>query len=254
MDVVAMEVCRNRLQSIKPDLVINTAAMHHLDACENNPGQAFAVNGIGARNLALLSQELGFALVHISTDYVFDGSQTMPYVETDCPLPLNVYGNTKLAGEFFIRTIATRYYVVRVSGLFGSSPCRGKDGLNFIRLMIKLAMERDEVRVVADELLTPTYTIDIARQMVNLTETRHYGLYHMTAHGSCSWFELAAKVFQIIGTRVKLSVAGPGEFQGKVPRPKYSVLENRELKNLNLDLMPHWEEGVSRYLSEIEAK
>ena len=217
LDIVDFQVTRKRLGNCQPDLVINTAAMHHLDKCENDPDQSFQVNGIGVRHLALLAEELGFALVQISTDYVFNGAQQKPYVETDSPLPLNVYGNTKLAGELFVRSITPRHFVVRVSGLFGAAPCRAKGGLNFIRLMLKLASEREEVRVVADEALTPTYTLDIARQLEKLTATEHYGLYHMTAQGSCSWYEFAAKIFLLTGTKVKLSRAGKDEFPARSP-------------------------------------
>lgn len=248
IDVVDFPGCQALLQIIKPELLINTAAMHQVEACENDPDRAFAVNGAGARNLALLSQELGYTLAHISTDYVFDGRKKQPYVESDATCPLNVYGNTKLAGEYFVRTIAPRSFVVRVSGLFGSSPCRAKGGLNFVQVMLKLAKERPEVRVVDDEVLTPTCTLDIARQLERLTRTEHYGLYHMTAQGSCTWHEFAAKIFQLSGSRVRLSVADTREFPSKVPRPKYSVLANASLQALNLDIMPHWQDGLQRYL------
>jgi dTDP-4-dehydrorhamnose reductase len=251
LDIDLYQSCHDCLTETRPDLVINTAAQHDVERCEKNPSRAFEVNGLGARNLALLSNELGFVLVHVSTDYVFDGAKKEPYVEKDSPLPLNVYGNTKLSGELFVRAIAQRYFVVRVSGLYGLSPCRAKGGLNFVQLMLKLAAERDEVRVVADEVLTPTYTRDIAEQLEELTRTDNYGLYHMTAQGSCSWYEFAEKIFELTPGRAKLSVASPGEFPAKVSRPKYSVLENAALKALGLNRMPHWSDGLQRYLQEI---
>lgn len=192
-------------------------------------------------------------MFHISTDYVFDGAKNTPYLETDCPVPLNVYGNSKLSGENFVRTIAKKYFVVRVSGLYGTNPCRAKGGDNFVKLMLRLAKERNEVRVVDDEVLTPTFTEDIARQLIALSKIEQYGLYHVTAQGSCSWYTFAAKIFELTKTKVKLSVAGPGEFTTKTPRPKYSVLENNGLKALNLDMMSHWEEGLRKYLGEIGA-
>jgi dTDP-4-dehydrorhamnose reductase len=230
---------------------VNTAAMHNVDACEREPAKAFAVNGIGARNLAILSNKLDFVLLHISTDYVFDGTKRTPYIETDCPRPLNVYGNTKLAGEYFVHTLARKHFVLRVSGLYGTNPCRAKGGSNFVNLMLKLSKERDEVRVVDDEVLTPTFTEDIAKQLVSMREMKEYGLYHATAQGSCSWYRFAAKIFELSGVKIKLSVAGPNEFPMKVPRPKYSVLENSRLKALNLDVMPAWEDGLRRYLQKI---
>lgn len=161
-----------------------------------------------------------------------------------------MYGNTKLAGEYFIRAIAEKHYVMRVSGLYGTHPCLAK-GLNFVDLMLKLARERKEVRVVNDEILTPTFTGDVARQMSFMIENRaEYGLYHATAEGSCSWFEFAREIFSRTGTRVVLNVALPGEFPQKVPRPKYSVLENGRLKSQGLNVMGHWEAGLGRYLEQ----
>jgi len=251
LDVADFDSAKRSLQQAKADVVVNTAAMHNVDACEREPGRAFAVNGIGARNLAILSNDLDFVLFHISTDYVFDGAKRAPYVETDCPKPLNVYGNTKLSGEYFVQTIAKKHFILRVSGLYGTNPCRAKGGSNFVNLMLKLAKERDEIRVVDDEVLTPTYTEDIARQIVSMSEVKDYGLYHATAQGSCSWYRFAAKIFELSGAKVKLSIAGPNEFPVKVPRPKYSVLENSKLKSLNLDMMPTWEDGLERYLEKI---
>jgi len=251
IDITDFDLCRSRLKDAKPDLVVNTAAMHHVESCEKEPIKAFEVNANGARNLAMLSNELDFTLVHFSTDYVFEGSKRTPYVESDCPLPLNVYGNTKLSGEVFIRSIAQRFFIARLSGIYGAAPCRAKGGLNFVKLMLKLAKEREEIRVVDDEILSPTYTSDIAEQMEKLTRTNHYGLFHMVARGSCSWYEFAAKIFEISNIKVKLSVARPDEFPAKVPRPKYSVLENGALKALDLDIMPHWGQGLERYLQQI---
>ena len=242
------------MHDVMPDLVINTAAMHNVEACEEDPVKSFAVNGIGARNLALVSNDAGFILMHISTDYVFDGAKQAPYVEADFPIPLNVYGNTKLSGELFVRTIANKHFVLRVSGLYGMNLCRAKGGHNFVTLMLKLANERDEVRVVDDEILTPTYTEDIAHQIVRLSQCTDYGLYHVTAQESCSWYEFAGKIFEFTNASVHLSKADPGEFPAKVPRPKYSVLENKALQSVGLDIMPHWSVGLQRYLKEIKGE
>jgi len=253
MEITDLNLAKLKLEQAKPQVVVNTAAMHNVEACEANPLKAFEVNGLGARNLALLANELDFTLFHISTDYVFDGTKKSPYVETDCPLPLNVYGNTKYSGENFVRTIAKKRFVVRVSGLYGTNPCRAKAGSNFVKLMLRLATERDEVRIVDDEVLTPTFTEDIARQLVQMSKIDQYGLYHVTAQGECSWYEFAAKIFELTRAKVKLSIADPREFVAKVARPKYSVLENSNLQKLGIDLMPDWEEGLRKYLKEINA-
>lgn len=238
-----------RLRESRPDVVVNTAAMHHVENCEREPQKAFAVNGVGARNLALVARDLGATLMHVSTDYVFDGTKTNPYEETDAPRPLNVYGNTKLAGEYFVRSTVEKHFVVRTSAIYGRSPCRAKGGLNFIELMLKLARERGEVRVVDSEIVTPTFTAELARQMVRLRGSDAYGLYHATAEGSCSWYEFAREIFTLTGTKVNLQAAGPNEFPAKVPRPKYSVLENRGLKTHGLNIFRPWREGLRDYLS-----
>tara|TARA_Y100000031_G_scaffold129734_1_gene148972 strand:+ start:402 stop:1262 length:861 start_codon:yes stop_codon:yes gene_type:complete len=250
IDITEADSCMEVIKRIQPELLINTAAMHKVELCEQFPVKAFKVNGLGARNLAVISDELSIPLVHFSTDYVFDGGKQLPYVESDITLPINIYGNTKLSGEMFIRNIAKRYFIVRVSGLYGQSPCRGKGGLNFVKLMLKLAEEKKEIRVVDDEILSPTYTFDIAQQLVELTRTEKYGLYHMVSQGSCTWFEFAAQIFNLTKTNIKLNVARSGEFPTKVPRPKYSVLDNLNLANHGLDIMPDWSTSLQNYLND----
>jgi dTDP-4-dehydrorhamnose reductase len=236
------------MQSALPDVVVNTAAIHHVERCEQDPSAAFAVNALGARNLAEATRALGILLMHISTDYVFDGNKGEPYIESDAPLPLNVYGNTKLAGEHFVRTLNPKYFVLRTSALYGKDPCRGKGGLNFVELMLKLARERGKVRVVDSEFVSPTPTAELAQQIVILSRSDAYGLYHATAEGSCSWYEFAKEIFEATKTEVKLEVAGSDEFPAKVPRPAYSVLENAALNRQHLNIFKPWRQGVREYL------
>ncbi|MGA7592458.1 MAG: dTDP-4-dehydrorhamnose reductase [Candidatus Sulfotelmatobacter sp.] len=237
------------LRELHPQVIVNTAAMHHVENCEREPEKAFEVNGLGARNLALVARDISATLIHVSTDYVFDGAKGNPYEETDAPNPLNVYGNTKLCGEYFVRSTVEKHFVLRTSAIYGRSPCRAKGGLNFIELMLKLARERGKVRVVDSEFVTPTSTAELARQMVKLSDSDAYGLYHATAEGSCSWHEFAREIFAMTGTKVNLEVAGPNEFPAKVPRPKYSVLENCGLKNQKINIFKPWQDGVREYLS-----
>src|ERR1700689_3163314 len=236
------------VEGIRPEVIVNTAAMHHVENCEREPEKAFAVNALGPRNLAMVARDLGAALMHVSTDYVFDGSKGSPYIEDDNPLPLSAYGVTKLAGEHFVRATTPRHFVIRTSGLYGKSPCRAKGGLNFIELMLKLAKERGEVSVVDDEVVTPTSTAELAQQMVQLSHSDCYGLYHATAEGSCSWHEFAREIFAITDTPVRLKVAAPGAFPSKVARPKYSVLENRGLKSRGLNSFKPWQDALHKYL------
>jgi len=237
------------LKDINPDVIVNTAAFHNVPKCEEEPEKAFLVNGIGSKNLARVSNDIDSILIHISTDYVFDGEKKSPYIETDSPFPLNVYGNTKLSGEFFIQAIADKYYIFRVSGLYGKNPCRAKGGYNFVELMLKMARERDEVRVVNDEFLTPTFTKEVARQILKILEKMPgYGLYHATAEGSCSWYEFAKAIFEITDTKVNLKEAAPGEFASGVKRPKYSVLENYNLKKAGINIFKDWKEALKEYV------
>jgi dTDP-4-dehydrorhamnose reductase len=236
------------LDGIRPQVIVNTAAMHHVENCEREPGKAFAVNALGPRNLALVARDLDAVLMHVSTDYVFDGSKGNPYVEEDNPLPLNAYGITKLAGEHFVRATTAKHFVIRTSGLYGKNPCRAKGGLNFIELMLKLAKERGEVRVVDSEVVSPTSTAELARQLVDLSRSDCYGLYHATAEGSCSWYEFAREIFAVTDTPVRLIVASPNEFPAKVARPKYSVLENRALKSRGLNAFQPWQKALHEYL------
>jgi len=248
IEIADLESASLGLADIRPEVIVNTAAMHHVENCEREPGKAFSVNALGPRNLALGARELGAVLMHVSTDYVFDGDKGSPYVEDDNPRPLNVYGITKLAGEHFVRCTTDKHFVIRTSGLYGKRPCRAKGGLNFIELMLKLAKERGEVHVVDDEMVSPTSTTELAKQIVQLSRSNSYGLYHATAEGSCSWYEFAQEVFALTNTPVRLKVAAPGEFPAKVARPKYSVLENRALKTGGLNILRPWQDALRQYL------
>ncbi len=239
------------LQTHRPDLVMNMAAFHKVDACEEQIEPTFAVNTYGVRNLALACRAHDAALLHMSSDYVFGGDKmrATPYVETDLPAPINVYGIAKLAGEQFVRYLMDRYYVIRVTGLYGVAGSSGKGG-NFVELMLRLAREGKPIRVVNDQRMTPTYTVDLARQIAALIEARRYGLYHATSQGSCTWHEFAAEIFRQSGQAPNLSEARTGDFGEKATRPAYSVLENKALQAIGLDLMRPWQEALAAYLQE----
>lgn len=238
------------LRALRPDIVVNTAAMHHVENCEGDPDRAFAVNALGARNLATATEDLDAFLVHISTDYVFDGRSRQPYTETGLPRPLNVYGTSKLAGEYFVANGCEKHAILRTSALYGRHPCRAKGGSNFVDLMLRLGRERGEVRVVASETVSPTSTRDLAGQIVAISEAGVYGLFHATADGSCSWHEFASEIFAAARLPVRCLVASPGEFPNRVARPAYSVLENAKLKQLGLNRLRHWREALHDYLAQ----
>lgn len=249
LDLSKPDEVHGKIDKLDFDVLINAAAFTNVDLSESKRDEAFAINAEAPRILAEICATRNAKLIHISTDYVFDGTKHTPYVEQDSPVPLNVYGNTKLSGECFVRTVNSRHFVVRVSAIYGANPCRAKGGLNFVELMLKLSKEREELRVVDDEFISPTPTAQIARQVVALSKSEDYGLYHATTEGSCSWYEFAAAIFELTGTKVRLERARPGEFPAKVPRPKYSVLENAALKSRSLNLFTHWREGLENYLA-----
>jgi dTDP-4-dehydrorhamnose reductase len=246
-----LDQVRTILKEIKPNIIINTA-FYNVEKSEEEPEIAFLVNGIGNRNLAMVANELKSYLIHFSTNYVFDGKKGFSYIEKDLPNPLNVYGNTKLSGEYFIKAYTEKYAILRVSGLYGKYPCRSKDGRNFINTMIKLGTEQNEVKVVDDELFTPTSTEDISENLKFIIKEQPTGLFHMTAHGHCSWYEYAQVIFEKCNLSAKLVKIKSIDFNDKVKRPKYSVLENRALQKLELDHMKYWKDSLIKYLKEIQ--
>jgi dTDP-4-dehydrorhamnose reductase len=235
------------LSSIHADVVISTAAFHKVEECEKQPAPSFAVNAVGPRNLALVCRQKNAVLVHFSTDYVFDGRQRRPYTESDLPRPLNVYGVSKLAGEHILALTWDRCFVIRTCGLYGVAGSAGKGG-NFVETMLKKASEGAPIRVVDDQVLTPTFTADLAEAVSQLIRTQAYGLYHVSAEGHCSWYEFARKIFELENLAADLKPVSSREFASPVQRPAYSVLSKAKLRALGIT-MPPWDDGLRRYLA-----
>lgn len=230
----------------RPDVVINTAAFHKVEECELHPTRAFEVNAVGAMNLAKVCRAFGAVLVHFSTDYVFDGGKGQSYLEGDQPDPLNVYGTSKVAGEHLIAVNLDRYFVIRTSGLYGRAGSSGKGG-NFVETMLKKAREGGPIRVVDDQVLTPTCVRDLAATVGQLISTEAYGLYHITCEGQCSWYEFARKIFELQGLQADLQPIKTREIPSPVSRPPFSVLSKAKLKALGL-CMPRWDVALGGYL------
>ena len=246
-DIVSVREC---LLKHKPAAIINTAAYVRVDDCEDEKDRAFSVNCLGARNVAVVAQELGARLVHISTDYVFGGEvepRTSPYTEFDTPVPLSTYGRSKLAGENLARHFCLRHFIVRASGLFGVAGSSGKGG-NFVETMLKLARQRDELRVVDDQVFSPTYTRDLARKIVQLMTTDHYGIFHVTNKGACSWYEFTVEILRLAGIATPVVPITSDQYPQKAPRPSYSVLDNSHLRLLGMDDMRSWQEALKDYM------
>ncbi len=249
LDICDFVYTRRVLGDTRPDIVINTAAFHRVDECEDEPSKAFWVNTYAVRKLAQSCAELDAVLVHMSTDYVFGGEKRAPYTEDDAPNPLNVYGVSKLAGEYFVRNICPKHFVIRTSGLYGVAGSSGKGG-NFVETMIRMAKEGKPIRVVNDQVLTPTYTKDLAQKMRELLQTEAYGLYHISNGGQCSWYEFASKIFELLGLEPDFGPTTSVEFGAKARRPAYSVLAHEQLKRLGMDDLRPWPEALDAYLIE----
>ncbi|SDF71637.1 dTDP-4-dehydrorhamnose reductase [Sporolituus thermophilus] len=242
LNITSFTACRDAVRTYRPDIIINAAAYTNVERAEDEPDAAYAVNAIGAHNLALACRESGTKLVHISTDYIFDGEKGAAYGEYDSPNPLSVYGKSKHLGEQLIRDTGGRYFIVRTAWLYG-------DGHNFVRTMLRLANERTEISVVADQHGTPTYAADLAKFIEQLMHTKYYGIYHVTNAGSCTWYEFACKIFEYAGKKVSVRPIKTEDYPTKARRPRYSVLDNYMLKLRGFDALRPWEEALKDYIA-----
>ena len=248
IDIYDYKASSNILNKIRPDLIINTAAFHNVDLCEDKAQSAFNVNVIGVKNLAIICSKMNIPLMHFSTDYIFDGKKKKPYREDDCARPLSLYGISKLAGEQVIQYMLNKYYIIRLCGLYGYAGCVGKNNMNFVEQMIKLSKEKEEIRVVSDQIVTPTSTIDVAKKLFELIQTGKYGIYHMTNTGSCSWYEFACEIFKITKSNIKVLPTTSEQFGAKAERPHYSVLDNFNLRKIGLDDLRDWKDALKDYI------
>lgn len=262
-DITSVSQVKDLVEQVRPDILINSAAYTDVDGCESDQDQAFRVNALGARNAAIAAREAGAKLVHISTDYVFDGSKECPYREYDMASPINVYGASKLLGEQLVKEQLHRYFVVRTAWLYAGA------GKSFVKTILQLAEEREELRVVCDQTGSPTYARDVARQVSTLMGTDLYGTYHCTSQRSCTWYEFARAILQCIGYRehpgpagavrlvsesrdgraITLKPVSSEEFPRPASRPRYSVLENYMLGLQDLDVMPEWRQSLGEFLA-----
>jgi dTDP-4-dehydrorhamnose reductase len=247
LDMCDYNEVRRVLAGVRPEAVINTAAFHQVDDCEVEVEKAFRVNAFAVRNMAQVCRDLDCVLVQISTDYVFDGHKRTPYTEEDLPSPLNVYGASKLAGEYFVRNICPKHLVVRTSGLYGVAGSSVKGG-NFVETMIRLAQEGKPLNVVDDQVLSPTYTKDLAVCIMALCAGAPFGLYHIANQGQCSWLEFARSILEWSRIRHEVSAAHSAVVSGKARRPAFSALAN-SIKTTQFVSIRTWEDALADYLS-----
>lgn len=243
LDIVNTDNVNEVILLNRPDVVINCAAHTAVDLCETDIENAYKINAIGPRNLAISCEKVGAKFVQVSTDYVFDGNRNIPYKEDDKTSPNSVYGASKLMGENFTKEFCSKYFIVRTAWLYG-------EGNNFVRTMIKLSETNNELNVVNDQYGSPTSTTDLAKAIIDLMHTEYYGTYHGTCEGQCSWYDFAKKIFEIKNINIKVNPVTSEEFKRPAPRPSYSVLDNFMLKLVGLNSFRNWEDALIEYLNE----
>ena len=245
LDIANRRAVFDALQALKPEYVVNAAAYTKVDACEADPEPAWAVNAAGPWNLAQACSAVGSSLVHVSTDYVFDGHASRPYTEFDATEPASVYGRTKAAGEKLVRETLDRHYIVRTAWL------HGQYGGNFVKTMLRIGRERGEAAVVDDQRGSPSFAEDVALSIVDLVGCDSFGTYHRTNTGDCTWFDLAEAAFERARLKVTMKRVSSEAVAAPAPRPKNSVLENRRASLAGLPPLPDWHDGLDRFLRRI---
>ncbi len=249
-DVADKIATENFIKNCAPNLIINAAAYHKTEECELNPEKSFAVNAIGAFNVAKATREIGAKIIFISTDYVFDGNKEY-FTESDIPNPLNVYGTSKLAGENLTKIANENYFIIRTSWLFGIH--KSGKGNNFVTLMLEKAKNDENIKVVDDQFGSPTYTYDLAAKIKELIDKNvSSGIYHITNSDSCSWYEFARKIFRLSNLKPNLERIKSGDGPSKIKRPKCSVLISENLKKQGVENLRPWQEALSSYFDELK--
>lgn len=248
LDICDLVSVRRAMGALRPDVVINCAAFTDVDGAQTHPAEAYRVNALGVRNLAVACLDAGAVLVHVSTDYVFDGTKDGPYGVYDPTGPLSVYGASKLWGEECVREILPQHYIVRTSWLFGPG------GRNFVETMLRLGASGGHLRVVDDQWGSPTYTVDLANAICDLILTGCYGTYHVTNQGVTTWYGFACKVFELAGMKPSVTPVTTDEFPRPAKRPRNSVMDPFPLEETIGRLLPPWEDALARYLAQREGK
>lgn len=250
LDITNLSQVKTVLKEINPDVVINCAAATNVDGCESNQDLAFKINAIGARNLAMVAEEIGAKLVQVSTDYVFSGVGEKPLSEYELTAPYSVYGKTKLLGEDFVREFSSKYYIVRTAWLYGYV------GHNFVYTMMRLGKEKESLSVVNDQLGNPTNANDLAYHILKLIETEEYGVYHCTGKGECSWYDFASEIMKLAGRDCKVNPCTSAEYKAMYPnsakRPEYSSLDNMMLRCTIGDEMRDWKDALKTFMDNVE--
>lgn len=241
LDITDIDEVMKFVREVSPYAVINCAAYTAVDACEKEEDLAFRINAVGPRNLSIAASETGAKMMHVSTDYVFAGNGTRPYRETDLTDPQSAYGRTKLAGENFVKEFGGRHFIVRTAWLYG-------DGKNFVKTMLRLSETNDKVRVVNDQVGSPTSAKELARAIAFLLPTENYGLFHGTCEGDCSWAQFTEEIYRLAGKSTYVEGITTEEYGAAANRPAYSILENYMLKMTTDFMFADWHDAIAEYL------
>ena len=242
MNITDCDAVANYIEKEYPDAVIHCAAYTKVDLAEDEPERCWAINVDGTRNIAIACRKIGTKMVYISTDYVFPGTGEQFYEVTDPVGPVNTYGRSKLAGELAVQSLLERYFIVRISWVFG------KNGNNFVKTMLRLAETRTELNVVCDQIGSPTYTADLAPLLCDIVQTERYGVYHATNEGVCSWAEFAEAIFKLAGKRVIVHPILTSDYPTKAMRPLNSRMSKELLTNVGATSLPPWKNALARYM------
>ncbi len=248
LDITDLSAVEKKISDFKPDAVIHCAAYTKVDMAEDEPALCFAANVDGTKNIALACQKIGAKMVYISTDYVFPGTGERFYEPKDSVNPQNTYGRSKLAGELVVQSFLDKYFIVRISWVFG------KNGNNFVKTMLRLAESKTELNVVSDQIGSPTYTADLAPLLCDMVQSTNYGVYHATNEGVCSWADFARKIFEYSGKNVTVHSIDSKSYPTKAARPLNSKMDKKCLTDNGFLRLPSWEDALFRYLKEIENK
>ena len=244
MDVTDLAATRQKVREVAPELIYHTASYNAVDKAESRRDDAFRINTIGTKNVALAAREIGAAMVFFSTDYVFDGTKSTPYVEWDIPNPLGVYGRSKAAAEWMVRTLIPEHFIVRISWLIGHN------GPNFVETILKKARSGESLSVVNDQTGSPTFANDLIAELLRVIPTKAFGTYHISNNGMCTWYDLTKAILDEMKLDVPLHPISTEESGRAAPRPKFSYLRNAVLELTIGDRMTQWHDGLRRYLSK----
>lgn len=248
LDITDVDAVLKLVRAEKPDVIINCAAHTNVDKCEEQWDLAYKINAIGPRNLSIAATEADAKMIHVSTDYVFEGNGTRPYTEFDAPNPVSAYGKTKLEGENFVKEFAKKHFILRTAWLYG-------DGKNFVKTMLALAENHDELNVVCDQVGTPTSAVELAKMIHYLEGTENYGTFHATCEGDTNWADFAEAIFKRAGKNVKVNHVTSKQYKEMNPasanRPAYSILEDYMIKLTSDFVMADWQDALDVYMKEL---